>query len=157
MRKSRFLIIFSVAFALFIFTINVTKAQAPFTLSVEPKTTTKKPGDMMTYKITIDADSGFNEPISLDLFVTALTYEQYYALNTQEPPYPKVYEYTFMVPEEVPADVTAHGVITGYGGGYVVEEAVTLKISSGGILGSIIGWVLGILNAIRNIISNLFN
>lgn len=157
MRKSSLLIIFSLVLALSILTVNVTEAQAPFTISVEPKTATKKPGDSMTYKITIDADSGFDEPISLELFVTALTYEEYHVLETQYPPYPKVYEYTFPVPEDVPADVTVHGVLTGYGGEYVVDEEVTLKISSGGILGSIIGWVLGIFNAIKNLISNLFN
>jgi hypothetical protein len=63
------------------------------------------------------------------------------------------YDYTFKVPEDAPGGVTVTGIIRGISGDYVVEEEVSIKIRSGGVLESIIGWFLSILNRILDFFS----
>ena len=133
--------------------IPLVYSQAPFTLQVEPETATASPGDLLDYTITINANQGFEDDVIIELEITALSYNEYYMIGEASPPYPAKYDYTFVVPEEIPGDVTAKGVIKASSGEHIVEKEVTLTIKSGGILGSIIGWILSILNAIRNFFS----
>ena len=128
-------------------------AQPPYTMQVEPKKGTASPGDLKEYVITIDADEEFIDSVYIELVIIALTYNETYQIGYAEPPYPAELVYHFPVPEDVPGDVTAYGTVTAYSGIHSVEEKVTLKIKSGGILGSIIGWVLEMLNRISNFFS----
>jgi hypothetical protein len=128
-------------------------AQAPFIVTVEPETANASPGDPMEYTITIEAYPEFEESIYLELEINALSYHEVYMIDTVFPPYPVEINYVFPVPEDIPGDVTAYGTVRAISGEIVVEQEVTLKISSGGILGAIIGWILGVLNSIRNFFS----
>ena len=146
-------IIVTILFLFTSFMLQTAIAQTPFSISVEPETDTALPGELKEYIITITADPEFTDSGYIELEMTALTYEETYYIGNFEPPYPAVIEYEFVVPEDVPGDVTAYGTVIAYSGDYVAETEVTLKIQSGGILGSIIGWILSILNSIRNLFS----
>ena len=63
------------------------------------------------------------------------------------------YDYTFEVPEDAPGGVTVTGIIRGISGDYIIEEEVTIKIRSGGVLEGIIEWLLSILNRILDFFS----
>lgn len=152
MEHKKTIIIFTIILFSFI-AFPIVHAQAPYTVSVEPETDEASPGDLKEYIITIEADPGFTESVYIELEIIALTYNETYHIGTAEPPYPAEIKYHFPVPEDVPGDVTAYGTVSAYNGDHVVEEQVTLKIRSGGILGSIIGWVLSVLNSIRNFFS----
>ena len=128
-------------------------AQAPYSITAEPEKTSAAPGDLKEYTITINAEPGFEDSIYLEVEITALTYNELYMIDVVDPPYPVEYNYVFEVPEDVPADVTATGIIRGISGDYVVEEEVTIDIKTGGLVGAIVGWILKILNAIRNFFS----
>ena len=135
------------------FTHQTAYVQTPYSISVEPETDTASPGEIKEFTIIITADPEFTDSGYIELEITALTYEETYYIGNFEPPYPAVIEYEFMVPEDIPGDVTAYGTVTAYSGDYVADTEVTLRIKSGGILGSIIGWVLSILNSIRQLFS----
>ena len=130
--------------------------QAPFSISVDPKKKTVKAGDDVTYTIEISADAEFSESIYITLEVEALSYHDTYDLGSQDPPFPKEFQYTVPIPEDVPGSITIHGTITGSSMEHTVSEEVQVNIKSGNIIGDIVGWFLGILSAISNWISKLF-
>ncbi len=130
--------------------------QAPFSISVEPENTTAKPGDDVTFTIDITATSGFTDSITLILEVEALSYNDIFDLGIQDPPYPKHFQYTVTVPEEVPVSVTAYGTLTASSMGHTVTEEVQITIESGNIVGDIIGWILGVFRAIGDWLSSIF-
>jgi hypothetical protein len=129
--------------------------QAPFSVSVDPEKTTAEPGDEVTYTIDITASSGFTDSITLVLEVEAPSYYDIRDLGILDPPYPKQFQYTVTLPEEVPASVTAFGTLTASSMDHTVTEEVQITIKSGNIVGDIIGWILGVLRAIGNWFSSL--
>ena len=133
--------------------IPIAFSQAPISISVEPENDTASPAEIKKYTITVSAEQGYMDTGYIELNIIALTYNETYYIGNFGPPYPAVIEYDFVVPEDVPGDVTAYGTVTAYSGVYEAETEVTLRIRTGGILGSIIGWVLSILNRLRQIFS----
>jgi len=128
-------------------------AQVPYRISVEPAQLTAALGDVIEYSVCINADPGFEESIYIELEVSALTYSEVYFSETVYGPYPMNYDYTFEVPEDAPGGVTVTGIIRGISGDYIIEEEVTIKIRSGGVLEGIIEWFLSILNRILDFFS----
>lgn len=129
--------------------------QAPFSISVDPEKTTAKPGDEVTFTIDITASSEFTDYITLVLEVEAPSYYDVRDLGILDPPYPKQFQFTVTLPEEVPASVTAFGTLTASSMDHTVTEGVQIKIQSGNIVGEIIGWIIGVLQAIGNWFSSL--
>ena len=127
-----------------------------FSISIDPKKSTAKPGDEVSFTIDIHANGGFNDSIALVLEVEALSHYEFYDLGYVDPPYPKQIQRSLTLPEEVPASVTAYGTITASSMDLVVTEEVQITIKSGNIIGDIIGWVLGIIQAIIDWFSSLF-
>ena len=72
-----------------------------------------------------------------------------------DPPYPKQFQYTVTLPEEVPASITAFGTLTASSMDHTVTEEVQITIKSGNIVGDIIGWIIGVFRAIGNWFSSL--
>jgi hypothetical protein len=130
--------------------------QAPFSIDVNPKKKTVKPGDEVTFTVDITADSTFNDYIEIELHVQAPAYDDYYYFGIIEPPYPKQVQETITVPEEVPASVKVHGTIYASSMYDTVTEEVEITIQSGNIIGQIIGWILGVIQSISNWFNNLF-
>ena len=129
--------------------------QAPFSVNVDPEKTTAKPGDQVSFTIEITASSGFNESIALVLEVEAMSYYDIRDLGIVDPPYPKQFQHTVAIPEEVPASVTAYGTISASSLGQTATEEIEITIKSGNIVGDIIGWILGVIQAIISWFSNL--
>jgi hypothetical protein len=130
---------------------------APFTINVQPKKTTVKPGDFVTYHLSINADPGFDDPIDLTLQVSALVYSSTFEIGEQYPPYPKTFEYSIQIPEDVPTGITGKGVLVATSGEYVVEEEVEITLSAdGGGGGGFIDQILQFLSDIWNSILSIF-
>jgi len=130
--------------------------QAPFSFRVSPKKPTAKPGDEVTFTIDITASSGFTDSITLVLEVEALSYYNIFDLGSQDPPFPKQFQYVVTVPEEVPASITMFGTLTASSMDHTVTEEVQIIIKSGNIVGNIVGLILGVFRAIGNWFSSLF-
>jgi hypothetical protein len=104
-------------------------AGAPgFTVSVSPVHATAARGETVTYRMTIDAQNCFAEPIHMELVASVLFLSQTYDLGTQEPPYPRTFEYPFKVPETLPPGVMVNGVIRSTGGGITRENQLSLTV-----------------------------
>jgi len=101
--------------------------QGDFSIRVEPKHVDIKPGDSITFELTISPIGEFDAPIELNISITAPLYNKTYSLPTQYPPYPKTYTYTVNIPEDVPP-CTARGIITATGGGKTHTDIATVKI-----------------------------
>lgn len=130
---------------------------APFTINVQPKKTTVKPGDFVTYQLSINADPGFDDPIDLTLHVSALVYGTTFEIGEQHPPYPKTFEYSLQIPEDIPTGITGKGVLVATSGGYVEEEEVEITLSAdGGGGGGFIDQILQFLSDIWNSILGIF-
>lgn len=99
-----------------------------FSLSVTPVAASAQRGETITYTMDISPEGNFQEPIVLDLTVTALFFHQDYDLGTQYPPYPKRILYDFQVPGYIPTGTTLVGVLRAGGGGVVREEGLTLSV-----------------------------
>ncbi len=107
---------------------SIQAESVPFSITIEPEEASVNPGDSIKYKMRIDAQEGFEEPIDLSLEVNSLVYSKKHNLGTQYPPYPKEFEYTVDVPSNVPIGVTAEGVLKAVSGEHVQEEKVTMSI-----------------------------
>jgi hypothetical protein len=106
---------------------NGTIVQGPpgFLLLVTPVEARAPPGGVIVYTLTVEPRGGFDESISLRLDVQALLlYRQSFDLGTIDPPYPKTFDYRFIVPADAPSGITVNGVLTGEGGGS--EDSVDL-------------------------------
>jgi hypothetical protein len=100
-------------------TTQVIQGPPAFTLLVTPVEARAAPGGTVLYSMTIEPEGGFHDQISLHLTVSAfLLYHETFDLGTVDPPYPKVFEYRFTVPSDVPSGITVKGVLTAEGGGY---------------------------------------
>jgi hypothetical protein len=100
-----------------------------FTLLVTPVEVRAAPGGTVRYTMTIEPKGGFADQISLRLKIRALAiYRETFDLGTVDPPYPKVFEYHFIVPSNIPSGITLKGVLTGEGGGYQDTADLILHI-----------------------------
>jgi len=101
-----------------------------FKLLVTPVEVRARPGEAITYSMTIEPEGGFEEPVSLRLDVNALLlYRDSFYLGIIDPPFPKTVGYRFVVPSDIPAGMTVSGVLTGEGGGY--QDSVDLLLLIG--------------------------
>ena len=141
---------------LFILSSTVVHAQTPFSIEVYPLTTEAEQGEQVHYSIELTAEEGFEDSIDITLEVSFLTITRTYDIGTAHPPYPKSFEHSFTVPEEVPSGITINGKILASSFETVVEENVQLKIPGGNILENIINLINQILSQIIEAITNLF-
>ncbi len=110
-------------------TAPVIQGPPTFTLLVTPVEARAPPGGTVHYTLTIEPKGGFDDQISLRLTVSALAiYRETFNLGTVDPPYPKVFEYQFVVPSDVPSGISIRGVLTGEGGGYQDTADLILHI-----------------------------
>jgi len=137
---------------LFLITVPVS-AQAPYSFSVSPVSASGKPGDMITYYITITANQGFNSPIIFTMDVGSMGYSQTLNLGQYQGPYPKSFTYVLTIPQNVPTGITADVTVNGRSGQYLYQQTLTLKIKGqGGIIEDIVSTVTDLINtAIREI------
>jgi hypothetical protein len=98
---------------------TVIQGPPEFSLLVTPVEARAPPGETVLYNLTVEPRGGFDHRIALRLDVSALfLYRESFDLGTIDPPYPKTFEYRFVVPADVPSGITVKGVISGEGGGY---------------------------------------
>jgi hypothetical protein len=98
-----------------------------FSLLVTPVEARAPPGGTILYSITVEPKGGFDDRIALRLDVSSLFfYRESFDLGTIDPPYPKTFEYRFVVPGDIPSGITVKGVLSGNGGGY--RDAIDLLL-----------------------------
>jgi hypothetical protein len=108
---------------------QVIQGPPAFTLLVTPVEARAAPGGTVLYSMTIEPEGGFHDQISLHLTASSLlVYRETFDLGTVDPPYPKVFEYRFTVPSDIPSGITVKGVLTAEGGGYQNTEDLILHI-----------------------------
>jgi hypothetical protein len=130
-------------------TIPASAQTAPYTFTVSPVSAEGKPGDTITYTITISANNGFNSPISFTMDVGSLGYSQNLVLGTYEGPYPKSFTYVLTIPQNVPTGVTADVTVNGKSGAYLQQQNLKLKIKgSGGPVEDITSMVTDLINTV---------
>jgi len=138
--------------------MKLVSSDAPYSIDVEPKKTNAKAGDTITYQLKVTAQTEFNDPIKFDLRITAMGYGTDLDLGTQQPPYPKEFEYNVKLPDNIPTGITATGILKATSGIYVVEEEVeiTLASSSSGS-GGFFEWLMQVLQDLWNRIVSIFH
>lgn len=100
-----------------------------FTLFVTPVEVRARPGEVVTYTLTIEPRGGFAAPVALRLDASALfLFRNSYDLGVVDPPYPRTVQYPFVVPSELPVGITVRGVLTGDGGGHREERDLVLIV-----------------------------
>jgi hypothetical protein len=101
-----------------------------FTLLVTPVEARSPPRGSVLYTLTIEPRGGFDAPITLRLDINALLlYRDSFDLGTIDPPFPRTFEYRFVVPGDVPSGTTVTGVLTGEGGGYTDSVDLVLIVT----------------------------
>jgi hypothetical protein len=100
-----------------------------FTVTVSPVEAEAARGETVTYHMTIDAQNCFSENVSMKLTASVLfILSNTYDLGTQDPPYPKTFEYALTVPDSLFSGATVNGVLTSTGGGITRENQLTLHV-----------------------------
>jgi hypothetical protein len=100
-----------------------------FTVSIMPAEASGAGGETVVYHMTIEAQNGFSENISMQLEATALfVIKKTVDLGVQQPPYPKTIDYPFFIPADWPPGVTIDGVVRSTGGGITREDQLTLTV-----------------------------
>jgi len=99
-----------------------------FTETVSPAETTAARGETVTYTMTIDAQNGFSDDVSMQLVAGFLFFSESYDLGILEPPYPKTITYPFTVPDTLPPGATVNGLLTSTGGGITRENRIILHV-----------------------------
>lgn len=99
-----------------------------FTVTVSPVQATAARGETVTYRMAIEAQNCFAEPIHMELVASVLFLSQTYDLGTQDPPYPRIFNYPFQVPDTLPPGVTVNGVVRSTGGGITRENQLSLTV-----------------------------
>jgi hypothetical protein len=113
---------------------SATATQTPigppgFTVTVSPVQASAARGETVIYHMTIEAQNGFSENVSMKLTASVLfILSNTYDLGTQEPPYPKTFEYALKVPDTLIPGTTVNGVLTSTGGGITRENQITLHV-----------------------------
>jgi hypothetical protein len=95
---------------------------------VTPQSASARPGDTLTYTLTIQHGEGLTGPIHFSLAAHVLFFSQTYDLGTVDPPFPKSIRYDFVVPGNLPSGVTVNGVVTATGGGQTETEDISLNV-----------------------------
>jgi hypothetical protein len=134
-------------------TVPASAQTAPYSFTASPVSSEGKPGDTITYHITITANPGFNSPIDFTMDVGSLGYSRSLVLGTYSGPYPKSFTYVLTVPRDVPTGITADVTVNGKSGAYLQHQSLKLKIKgSGGPLEDITSMVTDLINtALREI------
>ena len=130
-------------------------SSAPFSFSITPSSVNLKPGDQVTYHITIDASSGFADKVSFTLQISALAYSTTLDLGSVNPPYPKAFDYSYTLPSDIPVSVTAKGICTATSGVYSQTQEVQISIQSQSATGDILGQIVKIFNDFWNWLMHL--
>jgi hypothetical protein len=100
-----------------------------FTVTVSPVQASAAKGETVVYHMTIEAQNGFSENVSMKLTASVLfILSNTYDLGTQAPPYPKTFEYALKVPDTLFPGATVNGVLTSTGGGVTRENQLTLNV-----------------------------
>lgn len=100
-----------------------------FSLFVTPIEVRARPGEVVTYTLTIEPRGGFAAPVGLRLDASALfLFRNSYDLGMVDPPYPRTVQYPFVVPGELPAGITVRGLLSGEGGGHREERELVLVV-----------------------------
>ena len=99
-----------------------------FTVTVSPVQATASRGETVTYRMAIEAQNCFAEPIHMELVAGVLFLSQTYDLGIQDPPYPKSFEYPFQVPDTLPPGVIVNGIVRSTGGGMTRENTLSLTV-----------------------------
>jgi len=134
----------------------VVAQEAPYMFTVSPVSAEGRPGDTITYYISITADPGFTSSIDFTMDVSSMGYSKTFVLGTYEGPYPRSSTYVLTIPTNVPAGVTADVTITGRSGGYIQQQNLKLKIKgSGGPIEDITGIITDLINAALKEIAHL--
>jgi len=108
--------------------VSKPREHVPFSIDIKPREVTVKPGESITYKMRIEAETGFEDPINLTLEIKSPVYSKNFDLGTVYPPYPKDFEYTVEIPSNVPIGILGEGKLKAVSGSYVKEEVVKLRI-----------------------------
>lgn len=133
-----------------VFAVSGVYAAAPFAFSVSPKSVSAKAGDTVSYHAVINASAGFSGAISFSLAITAVGYNATLNLGTVNPPYPKQYDFSFMIPSDVPVSVTLQGVVTGTSGGFSQTDTVQISIQSQSSGGDPLSWLTNLFSGFWN-------
>jgi hypothetical protein len=136
--------------------VPVVAQDAPYRFTVSPVSAEGKPGDTITYYISITADPGFKNPIDFTMDVSSMGYSKNFVLGTYEGPYPRASTYVLTIPQNVPTGVTADVTINGRSGGYLQQQSLKLKIKgSGGPIEDITSVITDLINTALKAIARL--
>ena len=136
--------------------VPVVAQDAPFRFTVSPVSAEGKPGDTITYYISITADPGFKNPIDFTMDVSSMGYSKNFVLGTYEGPYPRSSTYVLTIPQNVPTGVTTDVTINGRSGGYLQQQSLKLKIKgSGGPIEDITSIITDLINTALKAIARL--
>ncbi|HDR74099.1 MAG TPA: hypothetical protein ENN85_09380 [Methanoculleus sp.] len=108
-------------------------APAPsFSLTVSPAHAAAKSGETIRYQVSIQAEGGFDAPISLALSASALSgaVTRHEELGAVHPPYDPL-SYDFMAPD-LPfpvGETTIEAIVTASGGGLTKTQKLTLRVT----------------------------
>jgi hypothetical protein len=137
-------------------TVPVVAQEAPYRFTVSPVSAEGKPGDTITYYISITADPGFKSPVDFTMDVSSMGYSKNFVLGTYEGPYPRSSTYVLTIPKNVPTGVTADVTINGRSGGYLQQQSLKLKIKgSGGPIEDITSMITDLINSAMKEIARL--
>jgi hypothetical protein len=137
-------------------TVPVLALTAPYSFSVSPVSAEGKPGDTVTYHITITANSGFNSPVDFTMDVGTLGYSQKIVLGTYQGPYPQSFTYILTIPQEVPTGITADVTVNGKSGTYLQQQNLKLKVTgNGGPIESVTSAITDLINTIMREIASI--
>jgi hypothetical protein len=156
MAKRQYFFISLAVISLFLLCIApVLAQQAPFSFTVSPASAAGKPGDSITYYITVNGNPGFTAPIDFTMDVKSLGYSQSMNLGECPGPYPKSFPYVLTIPENVPPGVSADVTINGRSGQSLYQQTTKLQIKGqGGAVEDLISTITQLINdAIRQISS----
>jgi hypothetical protein len=107
----------------------VPQGEPGFTVTVSPLEATAARGGTVTYHMTVEAQNCFSDAVTMKITASVLFFSQTYDLGTQEPPYPKSFEYPLTIPGSLFSGATVKGVLTSTGGGITRENQLTLHVS----------------------------
>jgi hypothetical protein len=133
---------------------NPVTAAAPFSFSVSPLESESAPGGSVIYTIDIQADPGFNNPISFFIKINAVGYRNTVDIGTYTGPYPKTITYKLDVPPQAPAGVSVMATVTGMSGSDdQVSQTLNLRVTGQG--GPVEGVTAAVTSAINSILQAL--
>ncbi|MCX6681974.1 MAG: hypothetical protein NTY71_03180 [Methanoregula sp.] len=120
---------------------------------VSPTSAAGKPGDTITYYVTINGNPGFNAPIDFTMDIGSMGYSQSLTLGRYQCPYPRSFTYVLTIPQNISTGITADVTVNGRSGQYISTQILTLKIKGqGGPIEDIISTVTELINtSIRGI------